>query len=65
MSQVQVACGAEEELSHVEEPNRCEYTAEFLTPAACTRQEADALAAQLEQVETEATHLSTAGHEEL
>ena len=34
--QVRLQCGATEELSGVQEPNRCEYTAVFATPAACT-----------------------------
>ena len=37
MLQVTVRCGATEQVSKVDEPNRCEYTAEFLTPAACTQ----------------------------
>lgn len=34
--QVSLQCGATEALSGVQEPNRCEYTAVFATPAACT-----------------------------
>ena len=34
--QVTLKCGATESLSRVQEPNRCEYTAVFATPAACT-----------------------------
>ena len=34
--QVTLKCGATESLSGVQEPNRCEYTAVFATPAACT-----------------------------
>eukprot|EP00238_Polyblepharides_amylifera_P005260 CAMPEP_0196575892 /NCGR_PEP_ID=MMETSP1081-20130531/5278_1 /TAXON_ID=36882 /ORGANISM="Pyramimonas amylifera, Strain CCMP720" /LENGTH=503 /DNA_ID=CAMNT_0041894331 /DNA_START=158 /DNA_END=1669 /DNA_ORIENTATION=- len=33
---VSLVCGIEEKLSNVEEPNRCEYTAELATPAACS-----------------------------
>jgi protein kinase C substrate 80K-H len=32
---VDVACGAASALLKVEEPNRCEYRADFVTPAAC------------------------------
>ena len=33
--QVSVKCGSSEQVSKVDEPNRCEYTAELATPAAC------------------------------
>jgi hypothetical protein len=32
-----VKCGSSEKLAKVEEPNRCEYAAELVTPAACNK----------------------------
>jgi hypothetical protein len=34
--QVSLVCGHEDALSKVEEPAKCEYTAQLKTPAACT-----------------------------
>lgn len=34
--QVSLHCGVEEALANVSEPNRCEYVARLVTPAACT-----------------------------
>lgn len=45
--QVSLRCGQAEKLAKVEEPSRCEYTAELETPAACTQQGLDALRAEL------------------
>jgi protein kinase C substrate 80K-H len=42
-----VACGADNALSDTQEPNKCEYTMKFLTPAACTPATLEALEAQL------------------
>lgn len=42
---VELACGAKDALSRVEEPNRCAYEARFETPAACSAAEAEKLAA--------------------
>jgi hypothetical protein len=43
LSQVTLLCGQTERLAKVEEPSRCEYTAELETPAACTAAAAEAL----------------------
>ena len=40
-------CGPTEELTRVEEPSRCEYTARLRTPAACTHEHAAELRAEL------------------
>ena len=45
--QVRLKCGLKEVLSKVEEPSRCEYTAQLQTPAACTPALAQALRSQL------------------
>lgn len=42
-----VSCGADNVLSDTQEPNKCEYTMKFLTPAACTPATLAALEAQL------------------
>lgn len=34
--QVSLKCGVDEQLANVSEPNRCEYVARLVTPAACT-----------------------------
>lgn len=53
--QVDVECGAKEELSSVEEPSRCEYTAKMTTPACCSTEEAHAVQEQLDVAEKELT----------
>lgn len=45
--QVSLRCGQQEKLAKVEEPSRCEYTAELETPAACTSDALEALQAEL------------------
>lgn len=40
---MELLCGSKEELSHVEEPNRCEYHARMTTPAACSTEDSRAL----------------------
>ncbi len=44
---VMVSCGADNVLSDTQEPNKCEYTMKFVTPAACTPATLAALQAQL------------------
>ena len=46
---MRLLCGKKERLAHVEEPSRCEYTADLETPAACTPEAAAALAAERRQ----------------
>ncbi|GAB4821655.1 hypothetical protein N2152v2_008701 [Parachlorella kessleri] len=62
--EVALHCGDREELTHVEEPSRCEYHAELSTPAACHAQQVqglkDLLAAKQRQLEG-----VEAGHDEL
>lgn len=59
-------CGGKEELTHVEEPSRCEYHAELATPAACA---AEALAALWARLAAKKALLEAPagqqGHEEL
>ena len=45
---VTLECGAEEQLSQVEEPSKCEYTAVFTSPAACDVKHAEELNLDLE-----------------
>ena len=58
--QVSLMCGSADALSKVEEPSRCTYTAQFVTPAACTEAEVAAVQQQLAGVEREIL-----GHDEL
>jgi len=51
--QVELECGSKEEVSHVVEPNRCEYQARMTTPAACSPEEAQSLQLQIAGVEQE------------
>ncbi|KAK9809905.1 hypothetical protein WJX72_001391 [[Myrmecia] bisecta] len=50
---VDLVCGAAEELSKVAEPNRCEYEAQLVTPAACSAEQAEQLRQQVEAGEKE------------
>ncbi len=45
--QVALQCGEKEHLQHVVEPSKCEYVAEFTTPAACHTQNAEKLQQQV------------------
>ena len=59
---VRLACGDATRLGGVTEPSRCEYAATLETPAACDEREAEALEAELREMEAEA---EAAGREEL
>ena len=52
-AQVELECGYKEEISHVQEPSRCEYTALMATPAACSREETAHLEEQVAAAERE------------
>jgi protein kinase C substrate 80K-H len=43
-----VVCGTKDQLSKVDEPSRCEYTAELTTPVACVADRVPELKAQIE-----------------
>mmetsp|Transcript_36332 Transcript_36332/g.86261 ORF Transcript_36332/g.86261 Transcript_36332/m.86261 type:complete len:360 (+) Transcript_36332:728-1807(+) len=58
---VRLACGAAEELSSVEEPSRCEYSALLRTPAACSQQDMELSRAKLSELKAELNKL----HDEL
>ena len=45
--QVALQCGEKEHLQHVVEPSKCEYVAEFTTPAACRAENAEKLQQQV------------------
>lgn len=47
MLQVALFCGEKEHLQHVMEPSKCEYVAEFTTPAACSAENAQKLQQQV------------------
>ena len=59
--QVSLQCGVEEALANVSEPNRCEYVAWLVTPAACTPE----LAALARRQHEEAERELAAVHDEL
>jgi protein kinase C substrate 80K-H len=56
-----VSCGADNVLSDTQEPNKCEYTMKFVTPAACTPDLLESLQSQL----TGATKHTNILHSEL
>ena len=45
--QVALLCGEKEHLQHVVEPSKCEYMAEFSTPAVCSAEHAQNLQQQI------------------
>lgn len=57
---MELECGSKEELSHVEEPNRCEYQAKMTSPAACMVEDAQQLQRQIADLDK-----ISAGKEEL
>ena len=50
---VTLQCGGAAELTGVEEPSRCEYTATLLTPAACEEGDVERLETELRELEEE------------
>ena len=62
--QVALHCGDKEELTHVEEPSRCEYHAELSTPAACHAQQVHGLKRLLADKQRQLEG-GDAGHDEL
>lgn len=46
-TQVALQCGEKEHLQHVVEPGKCEYVAQFTTPAACHAENAKRLQQQV------------------
>ena len=46
-----LACGKEDSLSKVDEPAKCEYTAELVTPAACSEDSLTQLRARIAEIE--------------
>eukprot|EP00887_Chlorella_sp_A99_P006740 scaffold3.g6740.t1 len=59
---VTLKCGQSEQLRRVQEPSRCEYTAELVTPAACSEAQLAALRRDLSEKEA---LLEAALHDEL
>ena len=51
--QVRVACGQDEALMDVQEPNRCEYVARLTTPAACKPEDVAAVQRQVAALEND------------
>ena len=47
-------CGTDERLVKVEEPSRCQYSAELATPALCTAADRDRLQREADHAEAEA-----------
>lgn len=63
-------CGAADAVLRVEEPSRCEYTAQLSTPAACQEAQVAALQAELAARQRAALSAAAAGgskeeHDEL
>lgn len=55
--QVELVCGKKEELSHVDEPNKCEYRAQMATPAVCSETEYESVLQQVKQAEADRAEL--------
>ena len=58
MQQIELECGKKEELSQVEEPNRCEYKAKMTTPAVCSDSEYDSVLKAMKLIEEQAADKS-------
>lgn len=63
--QVRLHCGAKERVWKVEEPSRCEYTAQMDTPAACSEEAVAELARQLAAKEAAIKAAGDTPHDEL
>ena len=65
-AEVALVCGVESGVRAFAEPERCAYTAEWVTPAACTESAANAAGAALERIERAITAAKRGGtHDEL
>jgi protein kinase C substrate 80K-H len=62
---VDIACGASNALLRVEEPNRCEYRADFVTPAACDAAATEELLVRAAQAAEVAAAAAASVHTEL
>lgn len=51
--EVTLVCGEKEEILEVKEPNKCEYSMKFATPAACREADVERLERQLKASESD------------